>query len=102
MLVVGTRRQQPACFAQGGADRPIGRVELGVDDRALPAKPCPVFAILAIAEDSEHGFDPVRLAQRKVVLAVVRRHVDEAGAAVGGDEIACEEGARAQEEFGEW
>ncbi len=40
----------------------------------------------------------MRLAQFEIVLAVVRRHMDESGAAVGGDEIAREEWARLGEE----
>ena len=40
----------------------------------------------------------MRLAQVEVVLAVVGRHVDEAGAALGGDEVARQERARLGEE----
>ena len=40
----------------------------------------------------------MRLAQREIVLAVIGRHVDEAGAGVGGDEIAGQERARLGEE----
>ena len=43
----------------------------------------------------------MRLAQVEVVLAVVRRHVDEAGASIGGDEVAGEERARPREEAAE-
>ena len=35
----------------------------------------------------------MRLAQREVILAMIRRHVDKAGAGIGGDEIARQEGA---------
>src|SRR3546814_4383709 len=41
------------------------------------------------------------LAQVEIILAMVGRHMDEAGAAVGGDEIAREEGAGACEEAAE-
>jgi hypothetical protein len=92
MLVVRARRQQPARLAQRGADRPVGCVELRVDDRAFTAQPRPVRAVLAIALDREDRIDPVRLAQQEVVLAMVGRHVDKAGAAVGGDEIAGSSG----------
>src|SRR3546814_13821894 len=47
----------------------------------------------------EHGVDAVCLAQVEIILAVIGRHMDEAGAAVGGDEIAGEEGARAGVKF---
>jgi hypothetical protein len=45
--------------------------------------------------------DAVGLAQQEVVLAMVRRHVDKAGAALGGDEIAGEERAGLGEEAAE-
>src|SRR5690606_37737726 len=44
--------------------------------------------------DHELGRDAVRLAQLEVVLAVIGRHVDEAGAALGGDELARQERPR--------
>ena len=66
--------------------------------RALPAEPGPVLAVLAVGLDREHRVDAVRLAQLEVVLAVVGRHVDEAGAAVGGDEVAGQERPRLGEE----
>src|SRR3546814_12978617 len=72
---------------------------LGVDDAALAADPRPVGAVLAVALDREDGVDAVRLAQVEIILAMVGRHMDEAGAAVGGDEIAREEGAGAGVEF---
>src|SRR5690606_37268907 len=79
-------------------DWPVGRVELRVDDGALSAEPAPVLAILTVAFDRELLPDAVRLAQLEVVLAVVRRHVHEAGSAVGGDEVARQERARLGEE----
>ena len=67
---------------------PSGRVELVVDDAALPAEPQPVGPVLAVAFDREDRVDAVRLAQLEIVLAMVGRHVDEARALVGGDEVA--------------
>ena len=101
VLVVSAGRQQAANLAQGGADRAIGGVELGVDDRALAAQPRPIGAILAIALDRELRLQPVRLAQVKIVLAMVGRHVDQAGAAVGGDKVARQEGPGPREEAAE-
>src|SRR3546814_4369737 len=53
VLVVGRRGEQPAGFAQVGADRAVGCIELGVDDAALTAEPAPVFAIFAVGFRSE-------------------------------------------------
>ena len=94
MLVIRRRGKQPARLAQRDADRPVGRVEFGVDDTALTAEPEPVGAIFAVAFDREDRIDTVRLAQVEIVLAMVRRHMDEPGAAVGRDEIASEHRAR--------
>ena len=93
MLVIRAGREQAAGFAQVRTDRAVGRVEFGVDDTALPAKPAPVGTIFAIAFDRELRFDAVRLAQIEIVLAMVGRHMDKPGAAVGGDKIAGQEGA---------
>ena len=85
------RRQQPAGVAQRGADGAFGVVELVADDIALALQPQPVGpvgAIGAIAEHGEHRLDAVRLAQREIVLTMVGRHMDEAGAGIGGDEVA--------------
>ena len=101
VLIIRRRREQPARVAQVRTDRPVGGVELGVDDAALAAEPAPVLAILAIPLDREHGVDAVRLAQIEIVLAMVGRHVDEAGAGVGGDELAGQERARLGEEAAE-
>lgn len=101
VLVVGAGGEQRAGFAQVGADGTVGGVELGVDDAALTAEPSPVLAIFAVALDRENGVEPVRLAEVEIVLAMVGRHMDKPGAAVGGDEIAREEGARAREEAAE-
>src|SRR3546814_2299017 len=97
--VVGAGGKRRAGLAKVGADRAVGGVELGVDDAALAAEPRPVGAVLAVALDREDGVDAVRLAQVEIILAMVGRHMDEAGAAVGGDEIAREEGAGAGVEF---
>ena len=94
MLVVRTRGEQPPGFAQVRADRPVGGVELGVDDAALPAEPGPVLAVLAIAFNRELGAEPMRLAQLEIVLAVIGRHVDQARAAVGGDKVARQQRPR--------
>ena len=101
VLEVGARGEQRAGFAQVGADRPVGRVELGVDDAALAAEPQPVGRGNAARIDREHRVDAVGLAQLEIVLAMVRRHVDEAGALVGGDEVAGQERARLGEEAAE-
>src|SRR3546814_1854170 len=82
VAVVGAGGKQRAGFAQVGADRAVGGVELGVDDAALAAEPRPVGAVLAVALDREDGVDAVRLAQVEIILAMVGRHMDEAGAAV--------------------
>src|SRR3546814_18078320 len=66
---------------------------------AEAAEPGPILTVLAVALDREHGVDAVCLAQVEIILAVIGRHMDEAGAAVGGDEIAGEEGARAGVKF---
>ena len=42
--------------------------------------------------------DPQRLARNEILLAMVGRHVDEAGARVGGDMVGGEEGAGLGEE----
>ena len=101
VLIVRTRREQTTGLAQRGADRAVGRVELGVDDAAFAAEPGPVVTILAIAQHREHRLNAVRLAQVKIVLAMVRRHMDKAGAAVGRDEIAREQRARFGKEAAE-
>ena len=98
VLVVCRSRKQRARFAQVGADRAIRCVELGVDDAHAAlirsAQPLPVVAVAAVVHHREDGVDAVRLAKVEVVLAVVGRHVDEAGAAIGGDEVAGEQRAR--------
>ncbi len=71
VLVIRARREQPARRAQVLADRPVRRVEFGVDDAALAAEPAPILAILAVALDREHRVDAVRLAQSEIILAMV-------------------------------
>ena len=100
VLVVRRCREQRARRAQVFADRAIRRVELRVDDAALPAEPAPVGAILPVALDREHRVDGVfesevfgALAQLEIVLAMVGCHMDEAGALFGRDEIAGQERA---------
>ena len=95
------RRQQRPGLRQVRADRSVGGVELGVDDRALPAEPGPVGTIFPVALDREHWLDPVGLAQREIVLAMIRSHVDEAGAGIGRDELAGQERARLGKESAE-
>jgi hypothetical protein len=98
VAIVGARRKQRSGGAEVSADRPVGGVELGVDDAALAREPAPVGAVLAVALDREDRVDAVRLAQVEVVFAVIGGHVDEAGPLLGRDEISGEEGARAGEE----
>src|SRR5690606_6881817 len=57
--VIGGCREKCPSLAQVRADRPVGRVELGVDDRALAAAPEPILAIFAVALDRELGADAV-------------------------------------------
>ena len=101
MLVIRRRRDQPASRVQRGAYGAIRRVELGIDDAAFTAEPEPISAIFAVAFDREHRVDSVCLAQVKVILAMIGRHMDEAGAAVSGDEVACEHWARFRKETAE-
>ena len=99
MLVVRRGVQQAAGGGKIAADRPVGGVEFRIDDRSLAAQPGPVGAVLAVAFNCEDRVDPMRLAQQEVVLAVVGGHVDQARAAVGGDEVrAVEERAGLGEE----
>ncbi len=98
VLEVVARREQRTGRAQIGADRAVGGHELLVDDRPLPAEPGPVGAVHPRTVDREDRVDAVLLAELEIVLAVVRRHVDEAGARVGGDEVAGEERAGLGEE----
>ena len=56
---------------------------------------------LPSALDREDRVDAVRLAQLEIVLAMVGRHVDEARALVGGDEVARQERPRLGEEAAE-
>src|SRR3546814_9028575 len=74
VLVVGRRGEQPAGFAQVGADRAVGCIELGVDDAALTAEPAPVFAIFAVGFDSEHGVDAVRSEEHTSELQSLMRN----------------------------
>ena len=92
------RREQRPRLAQVAADRPVARDELLVDDAALPTEPRPVGPVHPRAIDREHRVDAVLLAQQEIVLAMIRRHVDEAGAGIGGDEVAGQERARLGEE----
>ena len=99
--VRGCREQRPR-LAQVRADRPVGRVELGVDDAPLPAEPHPVVAVAAVVGHREDGIDAVFLAEVEILLAMVRRFVDEAGALVGGDEIGGKKRPRPGEEAAEF
>ena len=83
--------EQRACFAQVIANWAIGRINLGIDDRAYAAAifglgPSPIGAIPPIALHREHRVDTIGLAQREVILAMVGRHMDEPGARIGRDE----------------
>src|SRR3546814_2115208 len=101
VLEILARGEEGAGVAQVRADRAVGRVELLVDDRSLAAEPEPVLAIAPVILDREDGVDAVRLAQQEIVLAMVGRHVNQAGARLGGDEIAGEERAGFSEERSE-
>jgi hypothetical protein len=68
---------------------------------ALITEPEPVRLVETAVVDREHRIDAVRLAEQEIVLAMIRRHVDEAGALIRGDEFAGEEGARCREEAAE-
>src|SRR4051812_20840141 len=101
MLEIGACREQAAGLAQVGADRPVRRIALVVDHAALAAEPFPVRPILAVAFDREDGIDAMLLAQQEIVLAMVRRHMDEPGTGIGRNKIAGEEWARAGKEAAE-
>ena len=101
VLEVRARREQRACLAQVRADRPVGRIELGVDDAALSAEPQPVGPVEAAGIDREYRIDAIGAAQLEIVLAMVGCHVDEAGALVGGNEVAGKERPRLGEEAAE-
>ena len=104
MRVIGAGRQQRARLAQITTDRAFGRVERFVDDAAaaflalciqiIRAQPQPVIAVPAIGHDGENGLDPVRLAQFEIILAMVGCHMDNAGPAIGSDEITGQHRAR--------
>ena len=51
--------------------------------------------------DREHRIDPRRLADQEILLAMVGRHMDEAGAGVGGDMVGGQERPRPREEAAE-
>ena len=93
--------EQAAGLAKVAVDRSVRRVELGVDHRALASEPGPVLAIAAVVGDGEHRIDPDLLADQEVLLAMVRRHVDEAGALLGGDMVAGQERPRLGKEAAE-
>src|SRR3546814_17085212 len=101
VLEILARGEEGAGVAQVRADRAVGRVELLVDDRSLAAEPEPVLAIAPVILAREDGVDAVRLAQQEIVPAMVGRHVNQAGARLGGDEIAGEARAGFSEEAAE-
>src|SRR5438270_12996369 len=88
------RGEQRARIAQVEADRPVRRVELVVDDTALRAEPQPVRLVEPARIDGEYRVDSELPAQLEIVLAMVRRHVDETRALVGRDEVARKERPR--------
>ena len=98
MREIIARREQRADAAQVRTERPLGGDELLVDHRSLPTEPRPIGAIHARAIDREDRLDAILLAQQEIVLAVVRGHMDEPGARLGGDEIARQERAGLGEE----
>ena len=100
VIVVG--RQQRTRLAQRGADRTVQRIDL-VD--MIAADHGPVVLVAAVRPDDEHRVDPRRAAKPEIVFAMIGRHVNEARAAVGCDEIAGEKRARFGEEgvqFVQW
>ena len=104
MLVIVAGRKQRARFAQIVADRTFGRIERLVDHAAAAflavlvqiarAEPFPIVAITPVGHDREDRLEPIGAAQQEVVIAMVGRHMNEARAAVGGDEIARQKGTR--------
>ena len=80
---------------------PSGALNLLLITLPWPPSHAQSVAIVAVALDREHRIDAVRLAQQEIVLAMIRRHMDEAGAGVGGDEIAGQERAGLGEEAAE-
>ena len=58
-------------------------------------------AVEAGIVDREDGIDAGRLADQEILLAMIGRHMDEAGAGVGGDMVGGQEGAGAGEEAAE-
>ena len=101
VLEIRAGGEQRAGLAQVGADRPLRRIELGVDHAPLAAEPLPVRPVEAAVVDREHRIDPRRLADQEILLAMVGRHVDEPGTGVGGDMLGREEGTWAGEEAAE-
>ena len=102
VLIIRRRREQAARFVQGRTDRPVRRVEFGVDDAAFTAEPEPIGTIFAITLNREDRVNAIGLTQVKVILTMVRGHMDEARAAVGSDEVACEHWTRLGKETAEF
>ena len=65
---------------------PSGALNLVLMTLPWPPQPRQSVAVEAAVIDHEHRVDPGRLAQLEVLLAMVRRHVDQARALVGGDD----------------
>ena len=65
VLEVGARGEQRAGLAQVRADRPVGRVELVVDDAALAAEPQPVGPVEAARSTAKTGSMPFALHSSK-------------------------------------
>ena len=101
VLEVRACGEQHSGLAQVRADRAIGSIELGVDNRALPAEPKPVGSVEAARVNREHRINAIGAAQFEIVLAMVGRHVDQPGALVRGDETAGKERTRLVEETAE-
>src|SRR5262249_44704466 len=110
VLEVCARREQRTRLAQIPTDpslRPLelrrqvraaGRWHRAVAPRPPPPEPQPVGPVEAPRIDREDRIDAVGAAQLEIVLAMIGRHVDEARALVGGDEIARKERAWPGEE----
>ena len=101
---IGAGREQRARLAQVRTDRAFRAVEILVDHPAgalvAARQPFPVLAIDAVGIDREHRIDAIGLAQVKIILAMIGRHMDQPGTRIGCDEMrTIEERTRLGVEF---
>ena len=80
---------------------PSGALNLALMTLPWPPSHAQSSRYLPSASTANSGSMPMRLAQLEIVLAMVGRHVDQAGAALGGDELAGQERPRLGEEAAE-